>query len=234
MALHSHTASHRGSRAIGEPTPWTTATPATWALRVVVLGAGALALHATFAFDYDQPGFYLASGALALVWLLGGTLTARPRSPALLGPRQGVGHGLLAGTGLGAVYCLGAAVAQEIPLVADSIEAVIGRVEPDVFAPVLVTALVVGASEEVIFRGAVVDWLPRPVIASTVCYAAVTAATGSLALVLASVPLGLVAALLRVRTGRVASAVACHASWTMVTLLILPVVVTGSWFGGGG
>lgn len=92
---------------------------------------------------------------------------------------------------------------------------------------ILLVALLAGAGEEMFFR----IGLPRLLtgrarwIIPTVAYAAVTLATGSLALVAMAILLGLMASWVVLRTGRGYTAVIVHGLWTMVMVGLFPTMV---------
>jgi membrane protease YdiL (CAAX protease family) len=129
---------------------------------------------------------------------------------------------VLVGLGLGAVFVLGALVVREIPALHDSVGAVTAYADRGSGPLVVLVAVLTGISEELFFRGALYDAVPRPVLVTTLVYAVVTVATGNVMLVFASVLLGLVAAVARRHSGGVVAPCLVHATWSVVLLLALP------------
>lgn len=202
-----------------------------WLGRCALLTVGTGLLAATLRIDYQDVGFYVASALLGVCWTAGWWVD-RPVEAG-----RGLRHhrtwpalawGVVAG-GLVATGCaLGAMVLHDAPVIGPSMTAVLGPVDAAVFVPVLVTAIVVGASEELAFRGMVYRWFVRhPVAASTVVYTVVTMATGSIALVAAAAVLGSVTGWLRHRTDSLTAPLACHAVWSLLSLAVLPSIIVG-------
>jgi membrane protease YdiL (CAAX protease family) len=79
-------------------------------------------------------------------------------------------------------------------------------------------------AEELFFRGALFSAMceSRPVIASTIAYAAATSATRNPALVLAGATLGALLGLQRRASGGVAAPAVTHLTWSLLTLWFLP------------
>ena len=87
------------------------------------------------------------------------------------------------------------------------------------------TTLANGAAEEVFFRGALyaaVGARGAGASKSTAVYALATTATRNPALVLASVPMGLLFALQRRATGGIQAPVLTHLTWSALMLRYLP------------
>ena len=89
---------------------------------------------------------------------------------------------------------------------------------------VLTTTLANGVAEEVFFRGALYAAAggDRPVLVSTAVYGLATTATRNPALVLASVPMGLLFAQQRRITGGIQAPVLTHVVWSTLMLRYLP------------
>lgn len=200
------------------------------AVIVLCLVLGTAFLHLTFRVGYDTALFYRFSLVLGACWVavgiagraLGDGLTGAERAP--LG--RAVGIGAVGGFAVGVVSIIGAWVLSLVPWTADLIVSVLGPIGAENFTPVFITAVLVGAAEELAFRGGVFAlFRRRPVLWSTVLYAIVTCATINPALVVATVVVGVPFAWLRARTGRVAAAVTAHVVWTTVTLSVLSVIV---------
>ena len=88
----------------------------------------------------------------------------------------------------------------------------------------LTTTLANGVAEEVFFRGSVyaAAGAARPVLASTVVYGLATTTTRNPALVLASVPMGLLFAQQRRITGGIQASMLTHVVWSTLMLRHLP------------
>ncbi|MDE9366152.1 CPBP family glutamic-type intramembrane protease [Luteipulveratus sp. YIM 133132] len=176
-----------------------------------------------------SPRFYPLGLAVALTWLVGALLAAPVR---LAGPRAGaptppVVAGLLTGLALSAACALGVLVLARVGAVHEEVSSVIDLARRGRLALVLPLAVLTGTAEELFFRGAVYEALPRgrEVVLSTVLYALVTMATGNPMLVAATVVLGLVTARQRAVTGGVLAPVITHAVWTVCLVLVLPAVL---------
>lgn len=181
------------------------------------LALGTLLLGISLHVEPGTVWFYPAALALAAAWA-GGALLAGP-PPA--GDRSPV-RPVLVGLGLGAVFVLGALVVREIPALSDRVDAVTAYADRGSGPLVVLVAVITGITEELFFRGALYDLVPRPVLVTTLVYAVVTVATGNPMLVLASVLLGLVAAWERRRSGGVVAPCLVHVTWSVVLLLTLP------------
>ncbi|MBA2954927.1 CPBP family intramembrane metalloprotease [Nocardioides sp. CGMCC 1.13656] len=184
---------------------------------VTTLVLGTVLLGVSLRIEPGTVWFYPAALALAAVWA-GGALLA---GPPTFGDRSPV-RPVLVGLALGAVFVVGALVVREIPALDDAVGAVTAYADRGSGPLVVLVAVVTGLSEELYFRGALYDALPRPVLATTLVYAVVTVATGNVMLVFASVLLGLVAAAARRHSGGVVAPCLVHATWSVVLLLALP------------
>jgi len=194
----------------------------------LLIGAGFL--YGTFVVGYDTALFFQFSFVLAACWVavyIAGLAIRDGRTSAeraSLG--RAIGLGALGGFAVGIVSIIGAWVLSLLPWTADLIVGVLGPIRAENFTPVFITALLVGATEELAFRGGVFAlFRRRPVLWSTVIYAIITCATINPALVVATVVLGVPFAWLRAWTGRVVAAVTAHVVWTTVTLTVLSVLV---------
>lgn len=194
----------------------------------LVLGTGTLYL--TFTVSYDSSLFFKYSMVLGACWLavfIAGLAIDDGVSPSERAPvAKAAWLGLLGGLAVGIVSVVGAWVLSLLPWTADLIAEVLGPVGADNFGPVFVTALIVGAAEELAFRGGVFAlFRERPILWSTLIYAIVTCATLNPALVLATVVIGLPFAWLRQWTGQVIAPMLAHMAWTTVTLCVLSLLV---------
>ena len=159
----------------------------------LLIGAGFL--YGTFVVGYDTALFFQFSFVLAACWVavyIAGLAIRDGRTSAeraSLG--RAIGLGALGGFAVGIVSIIGAWVLSLLPWTADLIVGVLGPIRAENFTPVFITALLVGATEELAFRGGVFAlFRRRPVLWSTVIYAIITCATINPALVVATVVLG--------------------------------------------
>jgi uncharacterized protein len=193
---------------------------------VSVAGAGLLGV--SLAQKPDSPAFYgltlgvagtwvaggLASGPLHLGWVQ--TPSATLRRP-LLTP-------VLAGVGAFGLFYGAALVARRIPPLDAAVTRVLRYAQQGTPAFVLTTTLANGIAEEVFFRGALYAAVgaEAPVVKSSVVYTLATVATRNPALVLASVPMGLLFALQRRASGGIQAPVLSHLTWSVLMLRFLP------------
>ncbi len=181
-----------------------------------------------------QPGdvwFYPLAIAQAGVWTFGGLLSGpiraclvtvdeRPSVP-ILGP-------LFIGIALGAVFLLGSLVVREFSPLRRAVAEVVGYAGAGWGLIAAITVTVVnGIAEEIFFRGGLFAALEgrRPVLLSTLAYAATTVATGNPMLVFAAVTVGAILALERRATGGVLAPIITHVTWSLIMLLALAPVL---------
>lgn len=171
-----------------------------------------------------QPGstaFVSLTLGLAAVWA-GGALLA---GPVHLGRAD---HGLITGAVLAGVFTAGGLLVREVAVL-EPLESAIADVVTFADGGSLPLLLVItalnGLAEELFFRGAVVDALPRhQVVGSTLAYVVATALTGNVMLAFAAIVLGAVTAHQRLATGGVLAPVLTHVTWSVTMLLVLPVI----------
>jgi membrane protease YdiL (CAAX protease family) len=204
--------------------------------RVVVLitlvsGAGLLGLSLRL-----EPGdrrFYLATAALGAVWTIGALLSG----PLWLGrahTRTGgknalpVVQSLALGALAVAVFSGGAVLVAQVPVLRDSVNAVLDHARFSSLPVVAVITLLNGLAEELFFRGALFSAVGSrgPVLISTALYALTTVASGNAMLVFAAVVLGLLVGLQRRVTGGVLGPMITHVTWSLSMLFILPPLIT--------
>lgn len=171
-----------------------------------------------------DPDFYPATALLAAVWLAG----AFASGPIRVGcepyrPHRPVLSSVLTAAVLAVVFCLGALVVARIEPLRDPVDALLAHATVGHLALVAALTAVNGVAEECFHRGAVYSALARwrPILTSTVVYAAVTATAGIPLLVLAAVVLGAVTAVQRRVTGGVLAPAITHVAWSMVMVLAL-------------
>jgi membrane protease YdiL (CAAX protease family) len=156
----------------------------------------------------------LASGPLHLGRMFGPG--EQLRRPVLTPVVSGVGA-------FGAFYAA-ALVARRIPVLERAIGSVLRYADQGTTPLVLTTTLANGVAEEVFFRGSVyaAAGAARPVLASTAVYGLATTATRNPALVLASLPMGLLFAQQRRITGGIQASMLTHVVWSALMLRHLP------------
>lgn len=195
---------------------------------VLTLVAGAVLLGVGLNVEPGDARFYLFTGLLAIVWIVGALASgplrlgrAWTRSGGLTRPLvQPLALGLLAV----AVFCGGALLVAQVPALTADVAAVLDHAR---YASLLVVALLTfvnGIAEELFFRGALFAAVGEayPVLITTVLYALVTAATGNLMLVFAAAVLGVVVGLQRRVTGGVLASTITHLTWSLGMLFLLP------------
>ena len=193
---------------------------------VSVTGAGLLGV--SLSRKPDSPSFYALTLGVAATWVAGGlasgplhlgwmqTPTATLRRP-LLTP-------VAAGAGAFGLFYAAALVAKRIPPLEAAVARVLRYAQQGNPALVTTTALANGIAEEVFFRGALyaAAGVEHPVLKSSAVYTLATVATRNPALVLASVPMGLLFALQRRVTGGIQAPALTHLTWSVLMLRYLP------------
>jgi CAAX protease family protein len=162
---------------------------------------------------------------VAATWTVGSFVSG----PISLQPGSGVAWRTFVGPVVAGVAAFGAflaayLVARHLPLVGPALDGVLATTDAGPKALVLFVALANGAGEELFFRGALHAALEphRPVIATTIVYVAVTAATGNLALVIAAAVMGVLFSLERLSTRGVLAPMVTHLTWSTLMVLALP------------
>jgi membrane protease YdiL (CAAX protease family) len=193
---------------------------------VSVAGAGLLGV--SLSQKPDSPSFYALTLGVAGTWVAGGlasgplhlgwvrTPEATLRRPLLTPVIAGVGaFGLFYGAGL---------VARRIPPLAAAVTRVLRYAQQGSPALVATTTLANGLAEEVFFRGALYAAVGEgaPVVTSSAVYTLATVATRNPALVIASVPMGLLFALQRRASGGIQAPMISHVTWSVLMLRYLP------------
>ncbi|OYO18308.1 CPBP family intramembrane metalloprotease [Enemella dayhoffiae] len=204
--------------------------------RIVVAGvllAGAITLGLALTIRPGDPLFYPATLGVAALWAGGAFASGRlhlGRANTRSGRHDGfaVLQGFLLGAALLGVFCAGALVIAQIPLLRDPVESLLDHARfGSLWVVALITALN-GISEELFFRGAVFAALPRRwnLLGSTVLYAASTLLSGVPLLTFAAASLGLLAGAQRRVTGGVLGPIVSHLTWSLGMLFLLPLVLT--------
>ena len=131
---------------------------------------------------------------------------------------------VVSGVGAFGAFYAAALVARRIPVLERAIGLVLRYADQGTTPLVLTTTLANGVAEEVFFRGSVyaAAGATRPVLASTAVYGLATTATRNPALVLASLPMGLLFAQQRRITGGIQASMLTHVVWSALMLRYLP------------
>lgn len=200
------------------------------AVVTLLVGAGFLAW--ALRIEPGDPTFYVATIALAAVWVVGAVVSG----PLHLGrgnTRTGSGHsrGIVQSLALGALllglFMAGAVVVAQIPFLRNPVQELLAHAEYGSLLVVALITVVNGVAEELYFRGALYAGVGRrhAVAVTTVVYALVTAASGIPLLVLAAAIVGLVVGLQRRVTGGILGPVVTHLTWSLGMLFLLPPVL---------
>lgn len=174
-----------------------------------------------------NPLFYIATLALAAVWLVGALLSG-PLHAGWGNTRRGeparpIVQSLVLGVLLLFVFLVGALVVARIPVLRHPVDQLLDHARFGAFAAVLAITFVNGVVEELYFRGALYAALPRhQVTLTTLLYALTTVGSGIPLLVLAAAVIGLVTALQRRVTGGFLGPIITHVVWSTGMLLLLP------------
>ena len=191
------------------------------------LGAAGL-LRASFAARAGSARFYLLTASLAGTWA-GGALGAGPgpwrgddrRAGTARTARATIVVAVLTGGATFAVFYGAARAARRCPALRRAIASVLRYADNGSTPLVVLIAAGSGVAEELFFRGAL--WSgPRPLRATTLAYAASTAATGNPALALAGLATSVVFGWQRAATGGVLAPAVTHVTWSLLMLRYLP------------
>jgi membrane protease YdiL (CAAX protease family) len=193
---------------------------------VSVAGAGLLGL--SLSQPPGSPRFYGLTLGVAGTWLAGGLASGPLHLGWTFGPgdllRRPVIRPVLTGAGAFGAFYGAALVARRVPVLDAAITKVLRYAHQGSAPLVLTTTLANGLAEEVFFRGALYAAVgsSRPVVKSTAVYGLATVATRNPALVLASLPMGLLFALQRRVTGGIQAPALTHLTWSVLMLRYLP------------
>lgn len=198
----------------------------------VTLVVGAALLAYSLRLEPGDPTFYATTAVLAVVWSVGAVASgplhlgwARTRSGERFA--RPVVQPVIVGTALLVVFCIGALVVGQIPVVRGSIRDVLDHASYGSPPLVALITFVNGVTEEVFFRGALFAAISsrHRVLIATGLYTLTVVATGSVTLVLAAFLLGVVVGLQRVVSGGLLAPMITHVVWSLGMFLLLPVLV---------
>ena len=188
---------------------------------------GASLLGVSLSTPPGSPRFYGLTLGVAATWVIGGLVSGPLHLGRMFGPgeqlRRPVITPVLSGVGAFGAFYAAALVARRIPVLERAVASVLRYADQGTTPLVLTTTLANGIAEEVFFRGSVyAAAADRPVLASTVVYGLATTTTRNPALVLASVPMGLLFAQQRRITGGIQASMLTHVVWSTLMLRHLP------------
>lgn len=198
--------------------------------RVVVaiaLVAGAVLLGVSLSIAPGDSTFYVLTGAVALVWAVGG-LASGPLHLGYLpfrgGLRRPVVTPFVTGLVAAAVFVAGAVAVRQISPLRDYVANVLAHAQQGSTTLIVVVTLANGIAEEIFFRGALFAAIGRryPVVISAIVYSVATVATANPMLVFAALTLGLVLGLQRRASGGILAPIITHVTWSMILLFALP------------
>ncbi len=196
---------------------------------VVTLLVGAGVLGYALRIEPGDPTFYLATLGLAAVWAVGAVVSGplhlgRANTRDGEGQSRAVVQSFALGATLLALFCAGAVVVAQIPVLRDPVQQLLDHAEFGSLGVVAVITAINGVAEELYFRGALYAGVGRnhAVAVTTVVYAAVTATSGIPLLVLAAALVGVVVGLQRRVTGGILGPTVTHLTWSLGMLFLLP------------
>jgi membrane protease YdiL (CAAX protease family) len=193
---------------------------------VSVAGAGLLGV--SLSQQPDSRSFYALTLGVAGTWVAGGLASGPLHLGWVQTPKATLRRPLITPliTGMGAfgLFYGAALVARRVPPLDAAVARVLRYAHQGTPALVLTTTLANGIAEEVFFRGALyaAAGVQQPVLKSSAVYTLATVATRNPALVLASVPMGLLFALQRRASGGIQAPVLSHVTWSLLMLRFLP------------
>lgn len=188
---------------------------------VVLIGAAILGY--SLRIEPGSSAFYVATMALAGVWVAGAFASGKLHLGRRVGGTRPILPPILLGFAMAGVFVLGALVIREIEPLARYVRSVVEYADEGSTAILIVVTAVNGIAEELFFRGAAYAAIPRhPVLWTTVAYVVATLATGNLILAFAALLLGAVCGLQRRASGGVLGPILTHITWSLTMLLALP------------
>ena len=193
---------------------------------VSVAGAGLLGV--SLSQKPDSRSFYALTLGVAGTWVAGGLASGPLHLGWVQTPRATLRRPLLtpviAGVGAFGLFYAAALGARRVPPLDAAVSRILRYAQQGDPALVLTTTLANGVAEEVFFRGALYAavGVDAPVLTSSAVYSLATVATRNPALVLASVPMGVLFALQRRASGGIQAPIISHVTWSVLMLRFLP------------
>jgi len=193
---------------------------------VSVAGAGLLGV--SLSRKPNSTSFYALTLGVAGTWVAGGLASGPLHLGWVQTPRATLRRPLLTpvagGTAAFGLFYAAALVAKRVPPLEAAVTRVLRYAQQGNPALVTTTTLANGLAEEVFFRGALYAavGVEHPVLKSSAVYTLATVATRNPALVLASVPMGLLFAFQRRVTGGIQAPALTHLTWSVLMLRYLP------------
>jgi len=193
---------------------------------VSVAGAGLLGV--SLSRKPNSTSFYALTLGVAGTWVAGGLASGPLHLGWMQTPRATLRRPLLTpvagGAGAFGLFYAAALVAKRIPPLEAAVTRVLRYAQQGNPALVTTTTLANGLAEEVFFRGALYAavGVDHPVLKSSAVYTLATVATRNPALILASVPMGLLFAFQRRVTGGIQAPALTHLTWSVLMLRYLP------------
>jgi hypothetical protein len=193
---------------------------------VSVAGAGLLGV--SLSQKPDSRSFYALTLGVAGTWLAGGLASGPLHLGWVQTPEATLRRPLLtpviAGVGAFGLFYAAALGVRRVPPLDAAVSRILRYAQQGDPALVLTTTLANGIAEEVFFRGALYAavGVDGPVLTSSAVYSLATVATRNPALVLASVPMGVLFALQRRASGGIQAPIISHVTWSVLMLRFLP------------
>lgn len=180
---------------------------------------GAVVLGVSLRVEPGSAWFYPATIGLAAVWCVGALASGPlPLGRPTLAP-------VLVGAGLAAVFVAGGLVVRQIEPLAEQVSKVLDFADQGSLPILVLVTAGNGVAEELFFRGAAYDAIPRhPVVWTALANAAATAAAGNVMLAFAALVLAVVVGIERARTGTLMAPILTHVTWSVSMLLALPLL----------
>lgn len=190
---------------------------------VAVVLIGAAILGYSLRIDPGSPAFYVATLALAGVWVAGAFASGRLHLGRLVSGARPILQPILLGLVLSSVFVLGSLGVREIEPLAVYVRSVLEYADQGSLTILLFVTVVNGIAEELFFRGAAYAAIPKhPVLWTTVAYVVATLATGNVMLAFAAILIGSVCGLQRRASGGVLAPILTHITWSSIMLFVLP------------
>jgi membrane protease YdiL (CAAX protease family) len=190
--------------------------------------AGAGLLGVSLSQEPDSTAFYGLTLGVAGTWVAGGLASGPLHLGWVQTPEATLRRPLLtpviAGAGAFGLFYGAALLVRQIPPLDAAVARVLRYAQQGNPGLVYTTTLANGIAEEVFFRGALyaAAGVEHPVLKSSAVYTLATVATRNPALMLASVPMGLLFALQRRASGGIQAPVISHVTWSVLMLRYLP------------